>query len=300
MCPLLFLAHWRVLFAKTLSIIPLLRTSLLIFRSPLVPPRLFSPQLYELFKAYSEGDIDAFNRVSAANADLFSRFEMDKEHVQRRVRLNSLALACADVAELSFAEAARKLGIQEDAVELWVIDGRPRPCESLSTAISSLFARRQRSPSSSSLSLPSPQAIRSGLIEAKINALDRSISVTRTSKAPFSLEQWKDLRDRLQEWKDNIGDVKSVLADVNVKMQAQQQEAQVRVLILGALFFFYSLFFWLPCRVSGPACSQRVHISCRTNSKRRTEEADRTPTAKRGTYGLLQQQRAGRDSSWPA
>lgn len=48
---------------------------------------------------------------------------MDKEHVQRRVRLNSLALACADVSILSFADAARKLGIEEDAVELWVIDG---------------------------------------------------------------------------------------------------------------------------------------------------------------------------------
>lgn len=76
--------------------------------------------------------------------------------------------------------------------------------------------------------LQHPAAIRSGLIEAKIDALNRSITVTRTSKAPFSLEQWKDLRDRLQEWKDNIGGVKTVLEEVNVKMRAQQQEeAQV-------------------------------------------------------------------------
>lgn len=73
--------------------------------------------------AFSTGDTEAFSRVSKANADIFTKFSLDQEHVTRRVRLNTFALVCATTASLSFADIASKLSVEEDAVEFWVIDG---------------------------------------------------------------------------------------------------------------------------------------------------------------------------------
>lgn len=76
-----------------------------------------------------------------------------------------------------------------------------------------------------SLLAPQHTAIRSGLVEAKIDSLARVVNITRATKAAFSMQQWQDLRDRLQEWQHNIGEVKGVLADVSVKLAAQPVSA---------------------------------------------------------------------------
>ena len=39
------------------------------------------------------------------------------------MRLNALAILCADKSQLSYADIASKLGVDEESVEFWVIDG---------------------------------------------------------------------------------------------------------------------------------------------------------------------------------
>jgi hypothetical protein len=60
-------------------------------------------------------------------------------------------------------------------------------------------------------------------VEAKVDAIARTIHVTRATKSSFSSAQWQELRDVLQEWKHNISEVQRVLDDVKLQVQMKSK-----------------------------------------------------------------------------
>jgi translation initiation factor 3 subunit M len=66
------------------------------------------------------------------------------------------------------------------------------------------------------------EAIRSGLISAKLNQLDQTIIVTRYTSRVFTNKQWELLKNRLDTWKSNLSDLKQVVT--NAKFIAQTQD----------------------------------------------------------------------------
>jgi translation initiation factor 3 subunit M len=47
-------------------------------------------------------------------------------------------------------------------------------------------------------------AITVGLIDARMDQLSKTVTVTRSVKREFTTTQWKELKDRLDGWANNI------------------------------------------------------------------------------------------------
>lgn len=94
-----------------------------------------------------------------------------------------------------------------------------------------LFPRVFRLRALSATPLPpiqSATAIRAGLIEAKIDAINHVIHVSRAGQTTFTDQQWIELRTVLQDWKQNVSEVKRVLEDVKVQVKVRDQREHER------------------------------------------------------------------------
>jgi translation initiation factor 3 subunit M len=65
------------------------------------------------------------------------------------------------------------------------------------------------------------QAIRTGLLQAKMDQLNQTVMVERSVVRQFDIDQWKKLHARLTTWKANVGGILDTLK------QQQQQQHQV-------------------------------------------------------------------------
>ncbi|KAG8741352.1 hypothetical protein FRC10_002969 [Ceratobasidium sp. 414] len=104
---------------------------------------------------------------------------MDKDNLLRKIRLLTLAsIASAKIGrDVSYAEVASALQVQDSEVETWAID-----------------------------------AIRHKLIGGKLSQATNSIHITRSSTRAFGTSQWQDLEAQLVQWKANLGEVAKVIA----------------------------------------------------------------------------------------
>jgi len=84
--------------------------------------------------------------------------------------------------EISFETVRDTLAIADDEVEQWIV-----------------------------------MAIGKKLIEAKIDQLERSIQITRSTKQVFGAAQWKELQGQLAAWKLNLGNVAALVANAQVQ-----------------------------------------------------------------------------------
>ncbi|KAI9315157.1 hypothetical protein BX666DRAFT_1959766 [Dichotomocladium elegans] len=136
---------------------------------------------YELLNVFLNGTLSTYKAFAQSNADLLKSF--DSESNIRKIRLLSLAsLGCENLArELSYADIAKNLEISEDEVEMWVID-----------------------------------VIRAGLVEAKLNQLNKTVLVHRSIYRVFGKEQWQQLSSRLNTWKESLNEILAVIGNAKL------------------------------------------------------------------------------------
>ncbi|KAI7882190.1 PCI-domain-containing protein [Lichtheimia hyalospora FSU 10163] len=136
---------------------------------------------YELLDVFLNGNLDTYKTFAAANADLMKRLDADSN--VRKIRLLALAsLGCENLTrELSYAEIAKNLDISEDEVEMWVID-----------------------------------VIRAGLVEAKLDQLNKTVIVHRSVHRVFGKEQWQQLSQRLNTWKESLNEIMAVVGNAKL------------------------------------------------------------------------------------
>ncbi|CDH52372.1 eukaryotic translation initiation factor 3subunit m [Lichtheimia corymbifera JMRC:FSU:9682] len=136
---------------------------------------------YELLDVFLNGDLNTYKTFAAANADLMKRLDADSN--VRKIRLLALAsLGCENLTrELSYAEIAKSLDISEDEVEMWVID-----------------------------------VIRAGLVEAKLDQLNKTVIVHRSVHRVFGKEQWQQLSERLNTWKESLNEIMAVVGNAKL------------------------------------------------------------------------------------
>ncbi|GAB0490655.1 hypothetical protein MMPV_001892 [Pyropia vietnamensis] len=95
-------------------------------------------------------------------------------HKMRLLSLTSLGL---DSQQLSYEAIASALDVPEADVEEWVI-----------------------------------RAIGLDLVDAKLNQLDRTVAVHRSTQRAFSKEEWRPLSERINVWKENVAELVITLA----------------------------------------------------------------------------------------
>lgn len=132
---------------------------------------------YELLDIFLNGTLASYQSFAEKHASLTTDADT------RKMRLLSLAsLGSENLSrELSYAEIAKNLQIPEEEVEMWVID-----------------------------------VIRAGLVEAKLDQLNKTVIVHRSIYRVFGKEQWKNLSTCLNAWKDNLNEILGVVGNAKL------------------------------------------------------------------------------------
>lgn len=128
--------------------------------------------VYELICIFVRDDLAVFLQFCENHPDLLSKFNIDPEVSVQKMRLLTFASLGIESPDLNYDMIASALQIEEKDVEHWVI-----------------------------------RAISSGLVDAKINQLKSSVAIYRSTQRMFTREEWLPLSERINIWKQNIGDL---------------------------------------------------------------------------------------------
>lgn len=134
---------------------------------------------YDLLQVFLSGTLSTYKTFASSHADLIK----NSDDNIRKMRLLSLASLGSDnlARSLSYQEIAASLEISEDEVEMWVID-----------------------------------VIRAGLVEAKLDQLNKTVSVHRSIYRVFSKDQWQLLSSRLRTWKESLAEITAVIGNAKL------------------------------------------------------------------------------------
>lgn len=150
---------------------------------PSVQPHIKDPNApaAKLLDLYLNGNVQAYQTFITQHP------VADQDAGLRKMRLLSLAsLGSENLArELSYGEISTALAISEDEVEMWVID-----------------------------------VIRAGLVEAKLDQLNKTVIVHRSIYRVFGKDQWRQLSERLNTWKNSLTDILAVIGNAKLMTSA--------------------------------------------------------------------------------
>ncbi|KAI8822033.1 uncharacterized protein EV422DRAFT_525436 [Fimicolochytrium jonesii] len=150
----------------------------------------------EFLKIFSEGDLKQYQEFVKKNPKIVSELDLNEEDNLTKMRLLTLAsLSATHVhSSVSYTTISTALSIPEDDVEIWVIN-----------------------------------TIRAGLVDAKMNQLDRSVVISRSVHRSFGEQEWKSLGQKLEAWKVELKEVLTVIG--NAKLLAGSNGATVEAVI---------------------------------------------------------------------
>lgn len=134
--------------------------------------------LFELISIFVRDDLAVFTEFKSKNEKLLAKYEIDIAVAEKKMRLLTFASLGIDSPDLTYEMIASALQISEDQVEDWVI-----------------------------------RAISSGLVDAKINQLKSSVAIYRSTQRMFTREEWQPLSERINIWKENIGELLASLRE---------------------------------------------------------------------------------------
>lgn len=131
-----------------------------------------SKSLFDLLSIFQQGKLEDFHTFQKNNPDALTKHSIPLISATRNIRLLSLCSLATDYEEIPYDAIASTLQVESSEVESWVID-----------------------------------AVSSGLIDAKMNQLEKVVLVERCAVRRFGIDQWKILQKRIDVWKKNVKDV---------------------------------------------------------------------------------------------
>ncbi|KAJ1659164.1 hypothetical protein IWQ61_001717 [Dispira simplex] len=155
----------------------------------LAPVRaLEGEKIFVLLEIFLQDTLPRLQEFLSGSPVAVAEYQLDTDVLMTKMRHLSLAsLSAQHIAEpLAYADIAAALSIPVEEVEMWVID-----------------------------------AIRVGLIQAKMDQMAQIIQVNRTSYRTFGPKEWSDIRDQVAAWDKSLGDILQVIG--NAKLLTQQQ-----------------------------------------------------------------------------
>ncbi|GJQ14270.1 hypothetical protein GpartN1_g6061.t1 [Galdieria partita] len=135
--------------------------------------------LFELLQIFVSEKLEAFVDFVRRNSVYFEEAGFDYEACLNKMRLLSLASLGVEQSEIPYSLAAKTLQVEQEELEHWVI-----------------------------------QAVRLGLMEAKIDQMRQVIRVIRASQRVFIKEDWYALQKRLGMCKSNVAELITTIDQV--------------------------------------------------------------------------------------
>lgn len=146
--------------------------------------------LFELINIFVRDDLAVFRKFQKSHDDLLTKYSIDAGVAEEKMRLLTFASLGIESQDLTYEMIATALQVSEDDVEHWVI-----------------------------------RAISSGLVDAKINQLKSSVAIYRSTQRMFTREEWQPLSERINIWKENIGDLLTALRETRDNALGEAAEA---------------------------------------------------------------------------
>ncbi|KAH8118642.1 PCI-domain-containing protein [Phellopilus nigrolimitatus] len=146
---------------------------------------LSSHGLFDLLQIFNKQGLTEFKGWQENNQSTLDEYKLDASKLEQKIRLLILSeLGFSKIGQnVSYAEIASALQIEQSEVEKWVID-----------------------------------VIRAGLLSGKLSQTSQSLLVVRASPRGFAAEQWVTLEQRLLSWKEGIAGIKNVLSAARQSM----------------------------------------------------------------------------------
>ncbi|ELR14471.1 PCI domain containing protein [Acanthamoeba castellanii str. Neff] len=127
------------------------------------------PQLFALLKIFAEDSLSAYTQFHQSHPGFLESVGLTHEECLRKQRVLALAGLASGREELSYAQVAQELGVEEGEVEAWVIE-----------------------------------AVGAGVVDARLDQTRRVVLVNHVTLRTFTAEHWQQMSSRLALWKDNL------------------------------------------------------------------------------------------------
>lgn len=147
---------------------------------------------FELLELFTSETLDEFNDFKDEHGRWIETEGLNKEVLDRKMRLLTLASLAASTGQarsLPYANIAKALQIPEDEVEMWVID-----------------------------------VIRAGLVEGKLSQLNKTFLIHRSTYRVFGDNQWREIAARLDMWKTSLTGVLGVIRQEKDSFAASKEQ----------------------------------------------------------------------------
>lgn len=134
--------------------------------------------LFELLSLMLSGSVQDFETFASSNSAIFDETSISQADAIAKMRLMALLGLATRSSTVSFSDIQEALDIEEGDVEVWVV-----------------------------------RAIGKKLLDARIDQLAGTVSITRATHRSFGQSQWTELRDRLAAWKANVSNVRAMVTE---------------------------------------------------------------------------------------
>jgi len=155
------------------------------------------PVYSQLLEIFAEQDLEDYNDFRDEHEGWIEKENLDHDKLQRKIRLLTFASLAAGTPnrEIPYANIAKALQIPSEDVEMWAID-----------------------------------VVRAKLVEGRLSQQQKVFLVHRTTYRVFTQKQWRELGNRVDQYKTIVDRLIVVLrksqADVESQREREQQEIE--------------------------------------------------------------------------
>ncbi|KAI1398527.1 PCI-domain-containing protein [Hypoxylon fuscum] len=149
------------------------------------------PVYYELLIIFAEKDLEDYSDFNEEHEGFLEKEHLNGDKLKTKMRLLTFASLAASInsREIPYDAIVKALQIPVSEVELWTID-----------------------------------VIRAGLVEGRLNQVQKVFKLHRTTYRVFGEKQWREVGDKLDNWKSALTNVLATLK----KGQAEMEEKKKR------------------------------------------------------------------------
>jgi len=154
------------------------------------------PVWSQLLEIFAEQDLEDYNDFNDEHEGWIEKEKLDHGKLQRKMRLltfTSLAAATPN-REIEYSKIAKALQVSSEEVEMWTID-----------------------------------VIRAGLVEGKMSQKNKVFLVHRTTYRVFGEKQWREVSNRLDQWKTSLRNVLGVIRRTQAEAETQKEREQQEI-----------------------------------------------------------------------
>ncbi|KAG5181593.1 hypothetical protein JKP88DRAFT_199832 [Tribonema minus] len=145
-------------------------------------------QVYELLRIFGEEKLETYLAFAKANQALLEKHGISHDECVGNMRLLSLCSLGSEAQEVPYSVISETLQVDPEDVEEWVL-----------------------------------QATQAGLMEARMDQLEKVVLISRCTCRVFGKEQWLSLQAKLGQWKANVS---GLLQTIQRSNEVQAQRAQ--------------------------------------------------------------------------